>query len=812
MDKTVDLEQILKNKNESLYYVLKDIEKCSIQIWNDRLLPWFTNHNVGHSKEIIHILGQIVSPLISNDDFLSDHELFILLASAYLHDIGMQNLKIEQISIEQLTEKEYNQIRKRHAEESYNIILSKTKLVGRDDFHLPASLEENYILPIALVSKGHSTDYFEEVIAELQKTPLTPGNRLARVDMLTALLMIADELDLQNKRINFSDLAKFTLSPYSLLHWYKHHYVDFVEVDACSIKLNLNFPENSEDYQELIEELIVGKLKKQIAKINPILKRVTNNVLRLDTEIDIQTHIDTSGVKRELPKDVLMELKKSFSEEALPQKSNYDSHSSPLILPKPSPIFTGRKVELKQFRDAFTTHNFISIEGFGGIGKTEFAAKCIEEFCSKGSLVWFDCLPDSKLDTLIDFAGYKDVLKGENKTELAKYSGFVDLIERDKKTLFLDNFQDALDKSFNDFFVFAERRLRDAKFIFISREHPQLRIKTVPVPLEGLKDDSFAYAKKLISNYYRDTQVDDGALKILCDKLDGHPLAIDFALQLIRYGESPTDIIPKIAKFKGSELSNRLLAEVFDHPKSTAVEKKLLLRFSVFRRDVDKNGLIYIMDGENIDETVRVLIDKKMLAISQQNLGCYNTHPLIREFCYLRLDSNEKNDTHIKVANYLTNGRSEKFDHVLEEEIFHHYYAAKSLEDAANIILQKGEAFILSGHTNSLKTMMDNLISSGVEKTLFDIYYGDIATIHGEWDHALRHFEKASSSDDEKIMAEAYIKFGDILYRKGSVKESLKYFEDAYSISEKKGYKKEQARALNNIGRVCTTHGNLKEH
>lgn len=623
--------------------------------------------------------------------------------------------------------------------------------------------------------------------------------------------MLADELDLHNKRVEFAEKAKFDLSTISKLHWFKHHFVDHVTVQNGTIEITLNFPNNAEEFQNMFKEFIEEKLTEQIELVNPFLREATNGLLSINPKILINMITDGSGkIKRNVPPDVIAMLITMQGKEKESRNASLECKVK-TIYPKPSTIFTGRKIELKQFQDAFSNHNFISIEGVGGIGKTEFAAKCIEDFCSKDSVVWFDCLPDSKLDTLIDFAGYKDVLKGENKTELAKYSGFVDLIDRDKKIIFLDNFQDALDKSFNDCFAFADRRLRDAKFIFISREHPQIGIKVVPIPLEGLKDDFFYYAKKLISSYYRDIRIDDGTLKILCDQLDGHPLAIDFALQLIRYGESPTYIIPKIAEFKGSELSNRLLAEVFDHPKSTEIQKKLMLRFSVFRRDVDKNGLIQIMDGENIDETVRILIDKKMLVISQQSGEYYNTHPLVREFCYLRLDINEKNDTHIKVANYLKHFRVDKFDPALEEEIFHHYYMAKSLEDAANIILQKGESFIFSGHINSLKSMMDLMISVDIIKPQFDLYYGNIATIHSEWDVALIHYEKASSSEDEKVMAEAYIRFGEILFRKGCVKESLKYFEDGLTISEKKGYKKQQSRALTDIGLVYNFQGNINE-
>ena len=140
----MDLEEKLK-QSPDLSKTLKEIETFCIDTWRAPLLPWFTSHDVSHSKEIIHLLGQILSPIEDTPACLNEHELFILLASAYLHDIGMQYLKVKDISIDKLTSDEYEIIRKRHAEESYNIILKIVqKSLDRDDFH-PPKIKEDYI-------------------------------------------------------------------------------------------------------------------------------------------------------------------------------------------------------------------------------------------------------------------------------------------------------------------------------------------------------------------------------------------------------------------------------------------------------------------------------------------------------------------------------------------------------------------------------------------------------------------------------------------------------------------------------------------
>ena len=805
----MDLEEKLKQSSD-LYKSLKEIEEFCNKTWRAPLLPWFTNHDVLHSKEIIHLLGQILSPIENTPASLTEHELFILLASAYLHDIGMQYLKVENISVDKLNSDEYEIIRKRHAEESYNIILkSVQESLYRDDFH-PPEIEEEYLPVIAWVSKGHATEFFEETLQHFRGNPATPLNRPVRGELLASLLLIADELDLQSKRVKFPETAKFNLSDFSYVHWFKHHYVDFVEIKNGNISLTLKFPANANEYKELIKELIETKLKVQIDKVNPILRETTSGLLHLNNDINIQIKTDDTGAKRALANGALKELKKMLKKDA--------PETSPVLpkediihrnIPRPTSIFTGRKDELSRFKEALGRSNLISIEGLGGIGKTEFAAQCIELYLQHNNVIWFDCSPDSKLDSLIDSCGYSDILKGESKTELAKYSGFADLSERDKLVIFLDNFQDVMDDSFKKYFAFSERRLRNAKFAFIAREHPSLgMVRVVPVTLEGLKNDSIEYAKKVINAYYPDVVIDDVKLKDVCEAVGGHPLAIDLAIQLIHYGETPREIVRKFIDFKdrSEELSHRLLDEIFKHPKSTKEERELLLNFSIFRAKVEKAAFDYISDDPNKISILPKLMDKQMI-IRYGDL--YGSHPLVREFCYHRLE--DKKGLHIKASAYLKTRRKEKLYPFLEEEIFYHLLHSDLLQELIEMISENGEEFILSGYTNSLKEMMDKAREKGIEHAVFYLYYGDIAQIRGEWNDALKYFAESYSSPgvDEKTSAMAYIKHGEMLYRKGEVKESLKYFEGSCERCKKINYQRGIARSLNNIGTVLRTKGDL---
>ncbi len=793
----MELENYLAS-NPKLSQSLDDIKQFCAKIWKDRLLPWFTNHDISHSEEIISLLGQILKPLEEHKQFLNDHELFILISSAYLHDIGMQKLKVGDITVEELTEKNYDDIRKWHAEESSKIILQKISDVQkRDDFQLP-DIDEEYIPIIAQVVKGHSTEYFDDVVKEFEKNPATPKNSPIRGELLTALLLIADELDLQCKRVDFTETAKFNLSNYSKMHWFKHHYVDFINIKKGLINITLKLPTSSYDNSNLINDLISYKIKKQLELVNSYLLEQTDGLLHL-TGLAIKVTEDKSGVKRKLEPEIISIIKNKLQKD-MPQIEQRDVQPTSYIYPKPSHYFTGRNNDLSLFKEAIESHCIISIEGLGGIGKTEFASKCFELYLSEKRVVWFDCDPDSKIEFLITQAGFSDVIKGENKTELTRYSGFASLIEKNRMTLILDNFQDIEDKSFESFLTFASRRLNQARIILISRTHPKITdVELFPIRLSGLEEDSILFAKQLIESKYMEVKVDDEELTNVCESVNGHPLAIKLALQLLNYGEPSNDIIQRIVELEDSaeKLSSRLLDAIFKHPKSTDSERSFLLQFSIFRRPISMRYINAVIDVEDIPQTLYSLMDKLMINILDER---YSTHPLIKEFCYKILD--DKSGVHIRASEYLKRNKPASFDPIHEEEIYFHYFKAGMNQECANLISDVGRYFIYTGNTSSLKQMLDSVQIEDEEYPEFFIYYGDIAQIKGDWDNALTSFQKAFSPhiDNENVRAEGVVKYGEMLFRKGQISDSLTYFKQGLEICRKIKYQQYESRALNDIG------------
>lgn len=325
------LEQQLKEFCEQhqppldLYKRLERVRSSAETIWQEQRLKWFTDHRaVTHSRYIIEHLGCVLEHLQGTSERLNPYELYVLLASCYLHDIGMQDFgSISGRSVEQFNDADYKHIRKNHPKRARELIIKRTLRRDRDEFRIDLDDDPQYLVPIALVSQGHGSSFFIETVKELQKRQDRPGNEYFRGDLLAALLLMGDELDLHERRAAFPQ--EFTLSPLSLLHHHVHHYIKGVEIiDGRTpkhrrIHLIMEFPSDADEYRVDIRNWITTKLIKQCNLTNPILEATTKGELGWDDHIEIRETTDNYGVRRSLlesaaSKRALYELRRELYE------------------------------------------------------------------------------------------------------------------------------------------------------------------------------------------------------------------------------------------------------------------------------------------------------------------------------------------------------------------------------------------------------------------------------------------------------------------------------------------------------------------
>jgi hypothetical protein len=285
------LEMFLQTHDNNYYATYQDIKKDAHEAWNEPCLLWYTDHGPEHSKRLIKHLdglckGLLRDPQTGNPEYgLTPMEVFLLLAAAWLHDIGMQDLTgLPGGAPEHLTEADWDEVRKRHPARTHDIIMQYAP-GGKKEGNIRLTLKEQpkFHKALALICKGHGSDYFEEVTQEFSLRPYDIDGQYppVRGQLLTALSMMADELDLHNARA--VSRPNIQLSKVSKLHHYRHHYVGGVSVGSGApdipgahrrIDINYEFPTPEEEHKNWADQIkrwIKEKLEKEAARAKPYL-------------------------------------------------------------------------------------------------------------------------------------------------------------------------------------------------------------------------------------------------------------------------------------------------------------------------------------------------------------------------------------------------------------------------------------------------------------------------------------------------------------------------------------------------------------
>ena len=131
---------------------LADTAKAANDIWEREWLYWFTDHSSAtHSVRIIRLLGQALEHIQKSPSRLTRHELFVLLAACYLHDIGMQDFRQNGIPVEKFTPDTYDLVRKAHPARAAELIVELVISRTDSDFYYPS--HETYIWSRLLLSR-----------------------------------------------------------------------------------------------------------------------------------------------------------------------------------------------------------------------------------------------------------------------------------------------------------------------------------------------------------------------------------------------------------------------------------------------------------------------------------------------------------------------------------------------------------------------------------------------------------------------------------------------------------------------------------
>lgn len=279
-----NLEAYLEEYDGEYFEIYQNIKRAAQKIWENPRLNWYTGHGVEHSKRIIFHLNRLCKglPRIPPDTGIPHYglkplEVFLLLAAARLHDIGMQDLSdLNNLPVDKMDENAWDEVRRRHPKRTYEIIMMHAAgSEKRNEFQLGIKPQPAIHAPLALICKGHGSDYFDEVVEIFGKRTFDIDGKGTKIRgrLLTALLLMADELDLHHSRAVFKE--NYPLSGVSKLHHFRHHYIEQVEVISgthgipeTNRQVNIIYhfpgtPEENNPWRENLQRWVKEKIEKE---------------------------------------------------------------------------------------------------------------------------------------------------------------------------------------------------------------------------------------------------------------------------------------------------------------------------------------------------------------------------------------------------------------------------------------------------------------------------------------------------------------------------------------------------------------------
>jgi predicted ATPase/class 3 adenylate cyclase len=311
-------------------------------------------------------------------------------------------------------------------------------------------------------------------------------------------------------------------------------------------------------------------------------------------------------------------------------------------LPVQPSALIGRKTELAAVLAALESHRLVTLTGFGGMGKTRLSLQAAAELADgDGDGVWF-----------VDLAGATDPATVPGLIGKATGLGGSDAdsvitgMSGQRLLLVLDNLEQVLGCA--SFISDLLARVPGVKVLATSREPLRLRgeqeLAIAPLalpPQDGPQDaatlsayaavELFVQRAVAVSATFAVTNDNAPAVAGICQRLDGHPLAIELAAARVRM-MTPQALLPRLDQALsvltggGRDLPGRqqtLRATIaWSYDLLEAQERLLLDRVSVFAGPVGFE-LIEAVCGEDLDvfDALASLVDKSLVRRSVTEAG-----------------------------------------------------------------------------------------------------------------------------------------------------------------------------------------------
>jgi tetratricopeptide (TPR) repeat protein len=456
---------------------------------------------------------------------------------------------------------------------------------------------------------------------------------------------------------------------------------------------------------------------------------------------------------------------------------------------KPLPslgIFVGRQNKLNQLTEDLIDPevSLISVDGFGGIGKSSFVLKFANDVRYLfADACWIDCRPKISYDRIVEEINEMLVSHeiGLAQGELVRHSSegrtvlIADALEKkdDGFLVIFDNFDSVEDDANIRNLIQKISEGKRTKVIVTMRLPIGLVRGQRFFRLERLEEnDAILLMRRLARQHSIDAVegADELVLKRVNARVDGHPGAVEVVIPWLK--TEPLEIVLE-------QLPQVLAGNIgpileWSFKKLTEEEKGFLLEISVFEGEVPVDALMAV---HTLDYAapVKEVVEKNLLSYDGSR-GLYDLHPLVREFAYNQLRRERKRKLHRQAARYFLSDRVK--DPV---SAIYHLYKAEDWKSGISLTSKILETLVLRG----LWAEATNLCEQGL-----------IAS---------------KEIEDEQTRLIFSYELGSMHYRFGNYDEAEKLCKESLKIAQELGDKRGISTSLHQLAMIEQDRGNYDE-
>ena len=266
-----------KIQNQILREKIIEYIKAWENAWVGMQLPQMIDHSETHCQNLLGIAEQLLLQL--PDDFLSEREIYVLIASIWLHDIGHSET-IEYKDGELPKWLKPNEIRKKHNHLTYQRIKNNPSDFGFIEFDEEAQV-------IATVCKYHRQLDIEA--EELANKNNLHGEKI-RPQLLAGLVRLIDACDIGIRRAGNERFRKLRLQITENEIPKFENWLEKIEIDGLKEDLDESLQQNLDEMRRDLEEEI--EYRKSTRKHFQVHEKVKGVEIRVKSVEENSYHID----------------------------------------------------------------------------------------------------------------------------------------------------------------------------------------------------------------------------------------------------------------------------------------------------------------------------------------------------------------------------------------------------------------------------------------------------------------------------------------------------------------------------------------